>query len=270
MKAISYSIFFPENLTEKNKFEFMAYLRGLYFNARMNKLLYPNWVTHITVDDLLLKEFGFYFNSLTLFFGVKINAIKSAPLCESMLWRMLPVFSGEYTHVLCRDADSITTYKEAQAVNEWLQSGLGFHGITDNPAHTQPMMGGMVGFDVEQFKKTLPQFTSFQEMIKDQNLSERGSDQVFMRNHIYPNVRHKMFCHYFSGLKHSDEAICKYDVSMPVPNVSPRFWESNLTCRHIGSAGVVEMELLRFFQRHDPQQYDDFEQEFKQICYWKQ
>lgn len=247
----------------------MCYLRGLYFNARMNRLIYPDWQTHITVDGDTWLMFKPYFEALVKLFDVKIRTRNAAPLCEAMLWRMLPLFDGEYTHVLCRDADSITTYREAQAVNEWELSQMGFHGITDNPAHTQPMMGGMVGFDSFQFKESFYAWDSFEEMIKDCKLSERGSDQVFMREKIYPFVRHKMMAHYFSGLAKSDEAIVRTDVSMPVPNISPRLWESNLTCRHIGSAGVVEMELLRFFQRFDPNQYDEFENEFNQICYWK-
>ena len=44
MKVISYSLF-----GDPMGFEFPFYLRGLYFNARMNSLLYPGWVTHVQI-----------------------------------------------------------------------------------------------------------------------------------------------------------------------------------------------------------------------------
>ena len=38
----------------------------------------------------------------------------------------------------------------------------------------------------------------------------------------------------------------------------------------IGQAGVNEMELLRFFQRHDEhQKFYDFEDANADICYWR-
>ena len=61
-----------------------------------------------------------------------------------MLWRMIPIFepADHYSHVLCRDADAITTYREACAVTEWLASGKAVHALRDDPMHMIPLMGG--------------------------------------------------------------------------------------------------------------------------------
>src|SRR5688500_9336790 len=126
MKCISYSLF-----GDPNSFEFPFYLRGVYFNARMNRLLYPNWITWVPLSAKVYNLYKDFFLTLP---GLEVTVLEGNPdKCRGMLWRMLPIYylKGEITHFLCRDADAITTYKEAQAVQEWIDSGLGFHGITD-------------------------------------------------------------------------------------------------------------------------------------------
>lgn len=263
MKVISYSIF-----GDPVSFEFPFYLRGLYFNARMNKLIYPGWETVAVVSESVLGKYLPLLKALPVEY---IYSLPDAPLCESMLWRMWPILWSDCypqaTHVICRDADAITTYKEAQAVQEWVDSGLGFHGITDNPAHSLPMMGGMVGFKVDHFKQTFPQWTSFEQMIKGQDLSKRGSDQDFMMKKIYPFAKDNMMGHFFEGCREKVK-ITNHVAGKQIPGVDPKLWESNLCARMIGAPGVVEMETLRFFQRFDKTDYSEFERQFPDIFYW--
>ena len=259
MKVISYSIF----RAPCEDFEFMAYLRGLYFNARMNELIYPGWVTVINAQEDVYQEYITFFTGLP----VHIVTFKPEPLCKSMLWRMEPLFHSGITHVICRDADAITTHKEAQAVQEWIDSDLGFHGITDNPAHSIPMMGGMVGFKTGHFKQLFPQWKSLNDMTRRFNLSQRGSDQQLLMSDIYPKAKGNMMGHFFDGCKEQVK-ITRHSVSNHIPGVDPKLWESNLTCRHIGSAGVVEMETLRFFKRFSKKDYSAFEKEHSDILYW--
>lgn len=267
MKVISYSIF----RAPCEKFEFMAYLRGLYFNWRMNRLIYPDWRMYITVSRTVQHEYPNFFLDLKAN-GVWIDMHDDAVLCRSMLERMYPVIMSDsvgITHVICRDADAITTYKEAQAVQEWVDSGLGFHGITDNPAHSLPMMGGMVGFRPDVFKQTFPQWKSLNDMAKRFNLSKHGSDQQLLMSDIYPKAKNNMMGHFFDGCKEEVRATHRGILSRSgIPNVDPKLWESNLTCRHIGSAGVVEMETIRFFKRFDKTDYSEFEKEHSDILYW--
>jgi hypothetical protein len=265
MKVISYSIF--DKTAEP--FELGFYLRGLYFNARMNRLIYkdPTWMTCVHVGESLFDRHTKFFEELEKYLYVRTFLQSDAPICESMLWRMRPIFYENCSHIICRDADAITTYKEAQAVQQWVDSGLGFHGITDNPAHSLPMMGGMVGFKVDHFKAEFPQWTSFEEMIKGQDLSKRGSDQDFMMKKIYPFVKTNMMGHFFDGCKEKVK-ITHHTTGNVIPGVDSRLWESNLTCRHIGSPGVVEMETLRFFKRFDKTDYSEFEKQFPDIFYW--
>lgn len=271
MKIISYSLFGYKQVTEDNLFEFRSYLRGFYFNCRMNHLIYPEWITHVEVDQATYTKYQGLFDFLKTTLLVSYNVVKqdSIPLCEGMFWRMKPIFKQHITHVICRDSDSITTYKEAQCVQRWLESDLGFHAINDNPAHGG-MMGGMVGFNTARFKARFG-WQYFEEMIQGHDLSKRGSDQNFMNKHIHTGIIEDLFLHKFAGAGCQAK---RTEISIPnqiLPQVDQKLWESNLTCRHIGSAGVVDMETLRFFQRFDAYNYKfkEIEKEYPEVFYWR-
>lgn len=270
MKYICYSIF-----GNPDSFEFKFYLRGLYFNARMNRLLYPDWVTQLNIERAIWFKYESLFKGLSSVVQYIVNFHDTSDKCTSMLWRMSEIFAGDYTnpkwnatHLICRDADAITTYREAQAVQEWVDSGLGFHGITDDPAHTIPMMGGMCGFKVDHFKQTFPEYDTFEKLIGKDNLKDHGSDQNLLMKKIYPKAKDNMMGHFFEGCHEKVKVVTRH-VSNQIPGVNPKLWESNNTCRMIGSPGVVDFELLRFFKRFDNnKKFDDFEKQFPDIMYW--
>lgn len=260
MKCITYSLF-----GDPLSFEFNWYLRGVYFNARMNRLIYPDWQTLVFIERSVLSGVTDNMHEMSL---IKIIPMPSdVDRCEGMLWRMLPLF-GDYTHVLCRDADAVTTYREAICVSEWLSSDLQFHGINDNPAHCG-LMGGMTGFRSNEFKKSVGH-DSFYQMISGLDLRQHGSDQNFMNKSIHPKIKNNLLMHVLSGggceARHKITSINeRKDIG-----IDKRLWESSNTCRFIGSPGVVDFELLRFFKRFDNDpKYDKFEREFPDIFYWQ-
>lgn len=269
MKAISYSIFRSETAKE---FEFHTYLRGMFFNAVMNRLVYPEWKTHISIDTASNYHYSDLVAHLEKSLDCHIEVENYHNLCLSMLWRLKPVFNPFYETVLCRDADAITTFREAQAVQEFLESGMALHGITDNPAHNMPVMGGMIGFRCQPIRE---KYSSWDNLIdySKVRIGDRGTDQVFLAQEIYPNFKHKMLGHFLQGMaKGSDCAIVRRQIAnFPLPNVNAALWESNLTCRHIGSAGVVEMETIRFLNRFAPDDMKAVEplaSLYPKIFYW--
>jgi hypothetical protein len=264
-KYIAYSLF--ENST-KEKFEQLAYVRGFYFNARMNNLIYPHWRTHVELDKLVYTKYEGLFHWLrdnnNLSFTVNDNVPQ---LCEGMLWRLKPIFILDITHVICRDTDSVTTYKEAQCVQEWLQTGFGFHAINDNPAHGG-MMGGMVGFDCAKFKARM-KWQTWQQVVANGNFSQHGADQDFFNNTVHPVIQDDLFLHNIAGAGCKAKAVTN-NSDITLPGVNKRLWESNLVCRHIGSAGIVELEMLRFLKRFDEYnwKFKPIENEYPQLFYW--
>lgn len=265
MKLICYALFNGN----AEPFEKMAYLRGFYFNCRMNNFIYPDWRTHLEVDRAIYSEFKTLFDWLVENNNLSLNVNENTPaLCEGMLWRMKPMFYPHVTHILCRDCDSITTYREAGAVQRWLESGLGAHAINDNAAHGG-LMGGMVGFNTAQIKAIMG-WNSWEDLVARFDLSQRGSDQNLLNYKMGPVIKDHLMLHKFAGSGLPAAQTLLVDEMKEIPQVNYQLWQSNLTCRHIGSPGVVELETLRFFKRFDPYNWKFMvaEKMFPQVFYW--
>src|SRR5687767_10208407 len=262
MKVLSYSLF-----GDPNSFEFQFYLRGLYYNLRMNRILYPDFkaIVHIEQGIHLISKYKKVVEDFIPLFDLDINAYKEADRCESMLWRLKPIFSNGVTHVICRDLDSVSTYSEALCTYEWLNSGMPYHAINDNDAHGG-LMGGLVAFKSEDFKRDTG-YTSFEQMIRGQNLSKHGSDQDFMNKHIHPKIKKGLMIHKLKGAG-VESAVTKTEVPKSGP-VDKKLWVSDLISRYIGSAGVIDFELLRFFKSFDNDpKFDAFERKYPETFYW--
>jgi hypothetical protein len=273
LNRIAYSLFTPPDLDKNNRFVFDKYLLGVYFNARMNRLVYPGWQTVVFVDSRIVDQHSRYFRDLSEppFHVRFVRMSADRPIGELLLSRFTPLFDSCTSRLLCRDLDSITTYREALAVQEWLDSGLACHTMADNVAHRDPVMAGMCGFDVKQFRRLAPEYASVKGLIDGFDLSWRGSDQMVLRVRVWPRCRKSALAHCFRGCVPSDAAEVKSDVTDgALPGVSPELRESNLVVGFIGQAGINEMEILRFFRRHDENEsMSRFEDAHSDICYWR-
>lgn len=231
-------------------YEWVFYLAGAYKNAIMNKLIYPEWETWIHVDTNVYIDNQRYLLDLAEVTDVKIVvAGKMIHPCEAMLWRLMPLWEEDVTHVICRDLDAITTYRETKSVERWIESGKTTHGMNDNQAHGGlPLMGGMCGF-----KKKAIQYPSFEYLIDGYDLSPKGSDQQLLMKRIYPVVCDDI---YFD----------RYPEHYPYTGLA----ESDLVCKHIGSAGINDMEFVRFINKWVAgyEKYIEFEHKYPNLFYW--
>lgn len=257
--AMSYALF-----GDPSSFEFGFYLRGVYFNARMNRILFPDFKTFVHVDQKVFFKYKEFIEALSEF-GVLFNFETHKHRCESMFWRMKPLFHKDITHVICRDLDSVSTYREALCTYEWLSSGMPYHAINDNAAHGG-LMGGLVSFRSEDFKRDT-KYTSFEQMIRGQNLSKHGSDQNFLNKFIHPKIKHWLMMHKLKGAG-IEAKVIKTEVPASGP-IDKKLWLADLISRYCGSAGVIDFELIRFFRSVDPNpKWDAFEKKFPDIMYW--
>jgi len=282
MKAISYSLFGYGKEKHKNSFDFNSYLRGLLLCIRMNRLLYPDWVNVLETDKETYNAYKSLFDRLPL--EVEIN--NPDVLTKAMLWRLKPVFNySKYTHVICRDLDSLATYREAQAVQDWLNYGKddrskakGAHAITDSISHTLPMLGGMIGFDTGLW----PVFTGIEHYVHlfngdgvgSINFEEKGADQTFLNKYIYPKFagnNPSIVQHYVLGMRNTFLDGYKNEIpDIPVDGVSAEMRESNDVAGHIGAAGWYNPPTFKFLQKHQDKFKDilNIEKSFPQIAYW--
>lgn len=246
MKYISYALF-----EGNEKFLFNYHLRGVYFNARMNSILCPDWHTIVFVEEKVFSRHNTYFQKLKECFNITYGIEDTAPRCESMLWRMKPVFFHDAEVVYNKDLDSVMLWKEKCALDEFVDSEYKSMGISDVSAHGIPMLGGAIAFKNPAFKEQTG-LNSWDELrALKEDLSIHGQDQELLMDYIYPKIKDNH--HWY-----------KY----PTQRFDNILWEADLTARHIGSAGVVEMELIRFFRRFDKRNFYELEQSFPRIFYW--
>ena len=105
-----------------------------------------------------------------------------------MNWRFLAIEDKEADAVIIRDIDSFCTPREKLMVDQWLNSEKKFHIIRDHVNHNAPIMGGLWGIkknDIDikmQAKKFLM-------------IDKYGSDQDFLKQMIYPLIKHDVMVH---------------------------------------------------------------------------
>jgi hypothetical protein len=261
VKVISYSLF-----GDPSSFEFNWYLRGAYYNVRMNKILLPDFHTIIHTTPELIEKYWAFWNGLgKINPKLTIQEEDSNPKrCTAMLWRMKPLFDDTEL-VICRDLDSVVTYREANCIYHWLKSGLPFHAINDNDAHGG-LMGGLVGFKTKEFRQAT-KFTGFEQMIKGLELSKHGSDQHFLNQKVHPSIKNGLLMY---KLKGAGVAAARTETQVPNGFVDKKLWITDLVSRYIGTAGVIELELMRFFNSFSSDlTTENFEKSFPQIMYWR-
>lgn len=262
MKVISYSLF-----GDPTSFEFGYYLRGVYFNARMNRLLMPGFQTYVYVESRVFHKYNALWKTMQNLMPVVIIEESNNPQrCLGMLWRMKPLFDDNVELVLCRDADSVITYREALCNHEWVKSKYGFHAINDNAAHGG-LMGGLVGFKSKEFKSAT-KFESFNKMVAGLDLGRHGSDQNWMNKVLHPKIKNNLMMHKFAGAG-VDASLTIHSV-MNEGTIDKKLWVADLISRYIGSAGVIDFELLRFFRDFDNKtEFHTLEKLFPNIFYWR-
>lgn len=288
-KAISYSLFGYGKDKHRDCFDFPSYLRGLLINVRLNRILFPDWDVVLHVDHATYEAYGSLLDKVV----TKVHIHQEAPLCMAMLWRMATIYEYEhpnwiYSHVIMRDLDSPATYRDAQAVQHWIERDTAMHAITDSVSHNLHLLGGMIGARPEYFSSRVAQ--SFEELVNlDRSIDYRnkGADQTFLNKVVYPMVADKgsesITQHYFNGMPQTflnnyytcncppatgHQEYCPLNIE--VPNVSKDLAESNAVCGHIGAAGYYEGELFRFLRKYWDY-FDDLikaEKEYPQIFYW--
>lgn len=259
-------------------------------NLRMARLIFPGWDIVLYVDEKTYQGFPDLWAKVP---NTKVFVLPEEPLCKMMLWRMRPIFDWDstndtwkYSHVLCRDLDSPLTYRDAQAVQYWINKDKAMHAITDSVSHNLPLLGGMIGARPKYFTERVAQ--TFDSMIGlgNTNFSKKGSDQTFLNQYIYPRFAKQgedsITQHYFNGMPNtflSDFHTClcspvaghiehcENNTELPLHF---ELKESNSTCGHIGSAGAYSVAITNFLMKYRDQ-FDDIreiEKLYPDIFYW--
>lgn len=280
MKAVSYSLFGYKK-QYANCFDFSSYLRGLMVNIRINRIIYPNWHNVLNIDSESYLPYEPIFKWLQNKGFLVVNICPdNEQLCRAMLWRLKPVFFADehqnwlYSHVLFRDADSVGTYREAQAVAQWIEEDKTIHCITDSISHNVYMMGGMTGARPEHFsfRMAVNNWTQLMDLT-GMDFARKGSDQDFLNKVVYPRCADSSTEHYVLGMPHNLAEGNGRHYSIPDIDIDvDRKFEADLNALggHIGCSGYYETPMVKFLKHVDPfkEEYYEIEKQFPKLFYW--
>jgi hypothetical protein len=280
MNAISYSLF-GYNQQHENCLEFKSYLRGLHLNIRIAELLYPGWAVAVAIDQSVhYSPYREYFVNLAFDKRLDVFLQATKPLCEMMLYRLLPMFiidgdKNRYDRIICRDTDSLLSYRERQAVAYWERGPKMAHAITDSVSHSITLMGGMIGFMSGPFRNRMG-VKSFDELLalsQGIDFNHKGADQDFLSRYVLPKVADSITEHFVLGHPQTFRGDCHnfiHDIDLKEIGVPDELKETNGYGFHIGAAGFQTDAVVKFLQKHgkDNEYWEGVEKQYPEVFYW--
>lgn len=280
MNAISYSLF-GYNQQHENCYDFRSYLRGLHLNIRIAELLYPGWKVVVMTDQTVIES-GYWRYLCTLSTSGKIDmyTLSNAPLCTMMLYRLLPTFlienaDNKYDRVICRDTDSLLSYRERQAVEYWMRGTKMAHAITDSVSHSITLMGGMTGFMSGPFRDRMG-VNSFDQLLslsQGIDFNRKGADQDFLNRYVLPKVADSITEHFVLGHPQTFRGDCHnfiHDIDLKEIGVPDELKETNGYGFHVGASGFQTDAVVKFLQKHgkDNEYWEAIEKQYPETFYW--
>lgn len=279
MNAICYSLF-GFNQKHDQCYEFRSYLRGLHLNIRVAEILYPGWEVVVMIDRATLESpYVKYIDFARRKFRLK--DMPTAELCRMMLYRLYPAFmikdkKNEYDRVLCRDTDSLLSYRERQAVAYWEQGPKMAHAITDSISHSVTLMGGMIGFQSGPFRDRMgvKSFDELMALSQGIDYNNKGADQDFLNRYVLPKVADSITEHFVLGHPQTFRGDCHnfiHDIDLKEIGVGDELKETNGYGFHIGASGMQTDAVVKFLDQHgkDNEYWNELEQQYPQVFYWK-
>lgn len=109
-------------------------------NTEISAKIYPGWLCRFYVDGSVPQTIiqRLQDNGAEV---VKVDAaLQNWP---GTMWRFLAMDDPEAAYVLFRDADSVISWREAAAVQQWLESGKLFQTLRDASTHTELILAGL-------------------------------------------------------------------------------------------------------------------------------
>lgn len=252
-KILSYALF-EHASTPKPDVPF--YERILPATLRSAKALYPDFEVRIHHDNSIYRNwYGDVLVRLAEREDVKlvyVDETEGRPLGQCALWRLLPLWEPDAEYVFCRDIDSVVTYRERCCVEEFIQSGMILHSISDHVQHECPMMAGMIGFNAYHFRQLLnfgaENFETAMRMDHGVDWSHKNADQQLLMYNFWPKMKHVALCHWLGGAKLDARDVRKVATELPsakwIETFLPKVPKINAGARFIGDVadetGAIE------------------------------
>ena len=166
-----------------------AYGEPAVLNAELCPHIYPDWICRFYVD----KSVPEHVLARLYHYGAEVVQVDAAmQTWPGTMWRFVAMDDDEAAYVLFRDADSVISQREAQAVAEWLASGKMFHTLRDAGTHTELMLAGLWG----AVAGAVPNMRGKIETWLQKPLASRHfADQFFLREEVWKYAKQSLCGH---------------------------------------------------------------------------
>ena len=117
-----------------------------------------------------------------------------------LFWRFCPMFDDDgLERFIVRDTDARLSEREADAVQEWIESDYGFHLMRDHPAHNIQICGGMWGARAGLIRNFREMMEAWMKTVSGNTSNPRtrfhGVDQDFLCQKIWPLIKNDHLAH---------------------------------------------------------------------------
>lgn len=164
------------------------YSRGALENARIAPHLYPGWRCRFYCDESVPETV----RGGLLAAGAEVVLMpRPRRLYEGLFWRFHVANDPEVERYIVRDCDSLLNLREQRAVQAWIESGRHFHVLRDFYSHSDLMLAGLWG----GVRGALPELPPLYRPFLEDAAKAANSDQRFLREAVWPTVRHGVCIH---------------------------------------------------------------------------
>jgi hypothetical protein len=162
------------------------YCVGAVENARLAKEIYPDWTARFYVAQDVPST---YITAIKEY-GAEIVHCEMNNSYDGLNWRFRPLNEPDVDYWISRDADSRLSWRERNAVDEWLDSDKSAHLLRDCHNHGYTIMAGMFGINNKLFHSRYGSLN-----LDNDNANLRDADQTLLNDKLWPLIKHDHLCH---------------------------------------------------------------------------
>lgn len=166
-----------------------AYIEPAVINTEIAAEIYPGWQCRFYVDASVPAS---ALQRLQNNGAEIISVTAEQSQWPGTMWRFLVLDDPQAAYIIFRDADSVISQREAQAVAEWINSGEYFHTIRDAGTHTELILAGLWGARGGAVNDMEGKMRGYLQQPLE---SRHFADQFFLRDQIWPYVRQSVYGH---------------------------------------------------------------------------
>ena len=166
----------------------MRFLVGAIKNAELAQRFFPGFTVRYYYGKSVPK---WVISTLLVFPHVELIKVDDTENSIARTWRFMACTDKNVDVVLSRDVDARLSLREAEAHQEFMESGFNFHIIRDHPiGHQYLISAGMFAM------KTAAYGDLMYKMLLDHEFNdEYMADQNFLNHKIYPKIAHDCLFH---------------------------------------------------------------------------